>query len=173
VSTGGTLTFAGSNGFTATISGATVTLSDPQNLQTTATPSFAGVTATGGWLTSGQSTEVVYAAGAASSTTITYDLTTGPSYYHSSVTAGANWTANFTNAPTTDARSIVATIIISQGSTAYIPNAVQIGGTAYTVKWIGGLTPAGTASGVDVFTFALIHTGGSFALVLGTFSGYQ
>ena len=36
----GTLTFAGSNGVTATVSGSTVTLSTPQDLRTTATPTF-------------------------------------------------------------------------------------------------------------------------------------
>ena len=41
---GGTLTFAGTNGFTATLSGSTVTLSEPQNLQTSASPTFAGLT---------------------------------------------------------------------------------------------------------------------------------
>lgn len=44
VAGGGTLTFAGSNGFTATASGSTITLSTSQNLQTNASPTFAGVT---------------------------------------------------------------------------------------------------------------------------------
>ena len=41
------LTFAGTNGFTASVSGSTVTLSDPQNLQTSASPTFAGGSFTG------------------------------------------------------------------------------------------------------------------------------
>jgi hypothetical protein len=44
---GGTLTFAGSNGFGASVSGSTVTLSDPQNLQTSATPTFANLVISG------------------------------------------------------------------------------------------------------------------------------
>jgi hypothetical protein len=43
----GSLTFAGTNGFTATVSGSTVTLSDPQDLRTTATPTFAGINVSG------------------------------------------------------------------------------------------------------------------------------
>jgi hypothetical protein len=41
---GGTLTFAGSHGMKATVSGATVTIDTPQDLETTATPTFAGLT---------------------------------------------------------------------------------------------------------------------------------
>lgn len=39
----GSLTFAGANGVTATVSSGTVTLSTPQDLRTTATPSFTGI----------------------------------------------------------------------------------------------------------------------------------
>jgi len=42
-----TLTFAGTNGVTASASGQTVTIGTPQNLQTSASPSFAGLTLTG------------------------------------------------------------------------------------------------------------------------------
>ena len=38
------LTFAGSNGITASASGQTITINSPQNLQTTASPTFAGIT---------------------------------------------------------------------------------------------------------------------------------
>jgi len=47
VAGGGTLTFAGSNGFTATASGSTITLSTSQDLQTSASPTFAGGNFTG------------------------------------------------------------------------------------------------------------------------------
>jgi hypothetical protein len=47
VAGGGTLTFASTNGVTATVSSSTVTISSPQDLRTTATPTFAGGTFTG------------------------------------------------------------------------------------------------------------------------------
>jgi hypothetical protein len=46
VSGGGTLTFSSSNGFVASVSGSTVTLSDPQDIRTTASPSFANLSVT-------------------------------------------------------------------------------------------------------------------------------
>lgn len=78
----------------------------------------------------------------------------------------ANFTANFTNVPTTNNRAITVSLIVGQGSTAYVPNAVQIGGVATTVRWAGGVAPVGTPSGVDVFTFTMIRTsGGSWAVI--------
>ena len=47
VTIGNTLTFAGGYGVTATASGATITVGTPQDLQTTASPQFAGMTMTG------------------------------------------------------------------------------------------------------------------------------
>ena len=47
VTSGGTLTFASNNGITATAAGSTVTISSPQDLRTSATPTFAGLTSTG------------------------------------------------------------------------------------------------------------------------------
>ena len=44
---GGTLTFAGSYGVTASASSSTITIATPQDLQTTASPSFAGITVNG------------------------------------------------------------------------------------------------------------------------------
>jgi hypothetical protein len=45
--TSASLTFAGTNGLTATVSGNTVTVATPQNLQTSASPTFAGGNFTG------------------------------------------------------------------------------------------------------------------------------
>ena len=47
VSLGGTLTFASNNGIVVSASGSTVTISSPQNLQTTGSPQFTNLTLTG------------------------------------------------------------------------------------------------------------------------------
>lgn len=47
VAGGGTLTFASGNGVTSTVSSSTVTISTPQDVRSTATPTFAGGTFTG------------------------------------------------------------------------------------------------------------------------------
>ncbi len=123
-----------------------------------------------GWMTSQQSTEILINSGTLSSTSATYNLSTGASFYHSSIASGGNWTANFTNVPTTDGRSIVVTIIAAQGATPYIPNTIQIDGVTQALKWSSGSTPSGTASGVDVFSFALFRAGGAWVQILGSSS---
>jgi hypothetical protein len=75
---------------------------------------------------------------------------------------GSNFTANFTNLTTSvvglGSFSYTAAIIIDQGSTAHLPTAVEINGTAATVLWQGGSAPtSGTASGVDIVSFAILR----------------
>lgn len=126
-----------------------------------------------GLFTSGETTEVVIGSGALSSTTTNYNFASGATFYHSSVTSGANWTANFQNVPTTDDRSIVITLIVVQGATPYIPAALQIDGSSQTIKWAAGAAPAGTASSVDIFSFAIIRSGGAWVQILGSSSSYS
>ena len=79
----------------------------------------------------------------------------GCTFYHSSLVA--NFTANFTNVPTTNNQSIVFIIVVQQGASPYIPNAVQIGGVAQTIKWLGATSPTGHALYLDVFAFTLLR----------------
>ncbi len=102
--------------------------------------------------------------------TVAHDFNTGTIWYHTSI--AANFTANFTNMPTTSAdRTFVHTLLLVQGSTAYIPNAVQIAGSAQTIKWLGSSAPSGNANKVDIVSFTLIYTGSTWT-VLGSLSTY-
>ena len=109
-------------------------------------------------------TEVINSTPGATASTVVYDFLTGNNWYHSSITT--NYTANFTNIPSTNNRVSTVTIVINQGSTAYIPQVVQIGGTASTIKWAGG-TASGTANKVDIVGFTFIRSDNSWAQVLG------
>jgi hypothetical protein len=102
--------------------------------------------------------------------TVDHDFSTGAVFYHTSVSA--NFTANFTNVPTTDNRVIVISLIIVQGGTPYLPTAVQIAGVAQTIKWSGGAAPTGTASVVNTVTFALFRVSSAWSVtgVMGSFS---
>jgi len=125
------------------------------------------------WFSCAQATESVYAMGAVAASTINYNMNNGATFYHPSVTLGANWTVNFQNVPTTDAKSIIVTIMVVQGATPYIPNVLQIDGTILPIKWPGGITPPGKVDSVDVFSFGLIRTGAAWAHVLGSYSTYS
>ena len=47
--------------------------------------------------------------------TVTHDYSLGTLFYHSSISA--NFTANITNVPTTNSRSIVVSLVLDQGAT--------------------------------------------------------
>ena len=106
---------------------------------------------------------------AGSAGTVTHDLSTGSVFYHSSISN--NFTANFTNVPTTNDRALGVTLILAQGVTPYMANALQIDGTTQTIKWVNNSTPTGTASKVDIVGFSLIRTGSAWT-VLGQYSTY-
>jgi hypothetical protein len=101
--------------------------------------------------------------------TVTHDLSTGSVFYHSSISN--NFTANFTNVPTTNDRAIGVTLVLAQGVTPYMSTALQIDGSAQTIKWVNNSTPTGTASKVDIVGFSLIRTGSAWT-VLGQYSTY-
>ena len=63
-------------------------------------------------------------------------------------------------------------MLITQGSTAYIPNAVQIAGSAQTIVWQGGSAPSGTANGKDLVSFTIYNDGGTYT-VLGQLVSYS
>ncbi len=94
--------------------------------------------------------------------TVTHNLTDGSVFYHTS--AAANFTANFTNVPTTTSRSITVTIVIVQGATGYIPNAVQIDGAAQTINWAGGAAPTPTANKTEFYSFNLLRIGSAWSV---------
>ena len=101
--------------------------------------------------------------------TVTHDLSTGSIFYHSSISN--NFTANFTNVPTTNDRAIGVSLVLAQGVTPYMSTALQIDGSAQTIKWVNNITPTGTASKVDIVGFSLIRTGSAWT-VLGQYSTY-
>lgn len=101
--------------------------------------------------------------------TVTHDFSTGAIWNHTNLLG--NFTANFTNVPITNDRTIVCTLILVQGATAYIPSAVQIAGSAQTIKWLGGSQPSGNASKVDIVSFTFTRINATWT-VLGSLSTY-
>lgn len=97
------------------------------------------------------------------------DYSTGAIFYNTTSLA-ANFTANITNLPTENGYAASITIVVNQGSTAYYPNALQIGGVSQTIKWPNGNTaPTPTANKIDIFTFTLIRRSDSWT-ALGSYS---
>ena len=101
--------------------------------------------------------------------TVVHNTGTSGVFYHTA--PAANFTANFTNVPTTGDRITTVALIIAQGVTQYMPTAVQIGGAAQTIEWFGGGVAGGTANGFDIVSFTLIRQSSTWT-VLGASSTY-
>ena len=107
--------------------------------------------------------------------TINYDVTTQSVVYYTS-NASANWTVNFrassgTSLDTAMATGEVITVVflVTQGTTAYYNNVIQVDGTTITPKWQGGSAPtAGNVSGIDTYTYAIIKTGSAAFTILAS-----
>ena len=145
------------------------TLSDVASLSTaqtfTGTKTFSGTSATLAMILN-DTAEVATVSATAATGTINYDVTTQSVQYYTS-NASANWTVNFRassgtslNTAMTTGQSVTVAFLVTQGSTAYYNNVVQVDGTTVTPKYQGGTAPAaGNASSVDVYMYTIVKTG--------------
>ena len=101
--------------------------------------------------------------------TVTHDCDDGHIFYHK--TPSADWTVNLTNLGLTNHYATAITIIIQQGATAYIPSALQIGGSSTGIRWASDATPTGNANSTDQVTFSIM-TDGTTTFALGQLSTY-
>lgn len=129
--------------------------------------SFGNLTLTG-TTTLQQTTEVLTNIAGATGV-VEHNYSTGAIFNHVSI--AANFTANFTNLPTTNNRTISVVLVLNQGSTARLPTAVQIGGASQTIKWQGAATPAGNPNQVDIVSFTFTRISNTWT-VLGSLTTY-
>jgi hypothetical protein len=120
--------------------------------------------------------EKVTISATAATGTIAYYATTQSVLYYTS-NASANWTMNLTGASTpvtldtlmATGESITVVHLVTNGSTAYYNNLVQVDGSAtgVSVGWLGGVAPtSGTPSAIDAYTYTVIKTGAATFTVL-------
>jgi hypothetical protein len=113
--------------------------------------------------------------------TVNYDITTQSVYYFTTGT-GNNWGVNFRassgtslNTALATGQSVTVALLMTQGSTAYYNNAVQVDGTTsgVTTRWIGGAPTAGNASGIDSYRYLIIKTGNAAFTVLASVTQFK
>jgi hypothetical protein len=99
----------------------------------------------------------------------TLDWTAGNIYYIGTAPT-ANMTFNVTNLPTTNSKAMTINVLVTQGSTGYIPTTFQIAGTNQTIRWPGGIAPTPTSSAgkIDIFTFTLLRTSAGAWIVVAS-----
>lgn len=89
--------------------------------------------------------------------------------------SGGNWTTNISHSAGTTLNTVMitgqvvtVTLLATQGVTPFFCNVVQVDGSTVTPKWLGGAPVAGNASGIDVYTFAVIKVGNAAFTVLAS-----
>ena len=171
VNNGLTVTGATTLSSTLTYGGVTLTAAatGTGSMVLSTNPTISGLTATGTFTV--QQTKEVFTTIASPGTSATLNFNTASIFYLTGLTS--NITAAFTNVPTTAGFVIATSLMIVQGSTAYIPNAVSINGSAQTIRWQGGATPTGTINHLDVISFTLICTGTSTYTVIGALTDFN
>ena len=101
--------------------------------------------------------------------TVTHNCWWGHLWYHTGV--AANFTANITNLGLEQEDATNVAIVINQGNTGYIPNAIEIAGVAQTITWQGNSAPTPTDNGIDTFSFTILNRGGTY-VVLGQMTSF-
>ena len=142
-------------------SGVLSTSSDPTS------PTFTNVTVSG-YFYPQQINESfqTYSTSISSGATVALDCSAGNAWNITSTVSG-NWTANLTNLGLSAGQVTNVTLLINQGATPYIANALQIGGTLQTINWQGGSTPTGNASKKDAIALSILCTASNTYTVLG------
>jgi len=65
--------------------------------------------------------------------------------------------------------SITVVFLVTQGSTAYYNNVVQVDGSTVTPKYQNGVAPtAGNINSIDAYSYSIIKTGSSAFTVLAS-----
>lgn len=100
---------------------------------------------------------------------VVHDCTSSTIFVHTN--PSSNFTADFVNVSTATYEVVSFALLIQQGATPRIPNAIQINSTPQTVNWQGGITPTGNANKVDLVNFTVFLTTGT-NVVLGSLSSY-
>lgn len=95
--------------------------------------------------------------------TVAHDCSQSHIFYHSSISS--DFTANFTNLELDQGRRTIVTLVLSQGVTPYIANAVEIAGSAQSILWQGSATaPTGNASKTDIISFSILNDAGTYRI---------
>jgi hypothetical protein len=93
----------------------------------------------------------------------THDFTSGSILYVTGVTG--NTTIDLVNVPTTNNKGIGLTVMIEQGSTAYMVESIKVNSNnegPVTIIWSGGSLPSGNPNSIDIVSFSILKINGTW-----------
>lgn len=132
----------------------------PFGNSTPAAATFTTVSATGLTTLAEQADTQVALTGATGVVVHNFALT--KNWVHTNIVS--NFTANFTNVPTTNDRTITLKLFLFQGTTGFLPTAVQIDGAAQTIRWASYSQPPAGNNKQEVATFVLVRSGNAWTV---------
>ena len=124
--------------------------------------------------------EKLYTVASALTGTVNFDVVTNGLVQYHTTNSSATWVVNLRGDGSTTLNSLlhigqttVFTLYSAQNNASYYMTDFQIDGSSQTEKWNGGSAPsAGTASGVDVYTFNIMKTADATFTVFANFSNF-
>jgi hypothetical protein len=167
-----------SNGTTASWAAPTGGASLSANNTWTGTQTFSGTSSVLAATFANMAENITVSATAATGTINLYTATQSILYYTTNATG--NFTINVAHSSGTTLNTAMATgtaitvvFMNTNGTTAYYCSAMNIDGTAQTVKWLGNIAPAaGNPSLIDFYTFTIIKTASATYTVFGSMTTY-
>lgn len=126
-----------------------------------------------------QGIEKVTIIASAAGGTVNFDiLTSAINYYTGNMTS--NVTLNIRGSETFSldsqmdvGQSLTCAWFTTVGSSVYTVTTVQIDGSTVTPKWVSGVVPSGSASGVDIYTFTIVKTASATFTVFGSLASHS
>ena len=94
---------------------------------------------------------------------VRHDYAVSSVFYHSSLVA--NFTCAVVNVPSMNDRSVPLTLVLSQGTTPYMVDALQINGLATAISWLNNAVPTGNASKTNLVTFAMFRAANAWTVL--------
>ena len=124
--------------------------------------------------------EKLYTVASALTGTVNFDVVTNGLVQYHTTNSSATWVVNLRGDGSTTLNSLlhigqttVFTLYSAQNNASYYMTDFKIDGSSQTEKWNGGSAPtAGTASGVDVYTFNIMKTADATFTVFANFSNF-
>ena len=155
------------------------TIAIGQAVDTSASVTFANVTATGNVAISGRIDKTTIresvADASVSAGVVTANYATGDILYLGTAPS-SNFTVNLTNAPTDNGKAITVVLFVTQGATGYYPSVVQVAGIEQEIKWANFTSPtpsSGNSGAIDIFSFTFVRRSSAWTVFGSSNLGYM
>ena len=94
---------------------------------------------------------------------VEHDCSDSHTFYHTNISG--DFTPNFTNINISNGQLTKTSLILDQGSTGYIPEALKVNGTGSVIHWEGDAIPTASINAVDLVKMDIFLQSNTFSTV--------